>query len=82
MKEKKHGRARHPHEPGPKGSSEHEGKAWGHGQFSNMPHEVIMKPYPVIHPKEEGIDDTISRLDEDSNDARMRKKKSMSKGMY
>ena len=64
------------------GTSEREDAPWGQGQFANMPTEVIMSPYPIIHPKDEGIDDTISRLDEDSNDARTRKKKTMAKGMY
>jgi hypothetical protein len=81
-KRKARSMSRHMKEPGPKGTSEHEGKVWGQGEFANMPKDVMMHPYPVIYPKDEGIDDTISRLDEDSNDARFRKKKDMDKGMY
>ena len=46
------------------GSSEHEGKAWGHGQHANMPKEVKMDMYPKA--KEYGGDqenDTMTRID-------------------
>jgi len=65
------------------GTSENEGKAWGHGQFANMPQEVIMKPYPSPGYSTDGhLDDTIQRLDGDKADALRKKRKSMDKGMY
>jgi hypothetical protein len=65
------------------GTSENEGKAWGHGQFANMPSEVMMKAYPKPGMSTDGhLDDTIVRLDGDSMDARKKKNKTLSKGMY
>jgi hypothetical protein len=65
------------------GTSENEGKAWGHGQFANMPQEAIMKPYPAPDYTTDGhIDDTIMRLDDDEKDAVRKKRKNMDKGMY
>lgn len=46
------------------GNSEKEGKAWGHGQHSNMPKEVKMQAYPKSH--EYGptdLDDTMTEID-------------------
>ena len=49
------------------GTSEHEGKAWGHGKYANMPQEVKMSEYPKMPHKElGGIDDTESRLEGDA----------------
>jgi hypothetical protein len=65
------------------GTSENEGKAWGHGSFANMPSEVVMKPYPKPGYTTDGhLDDTITRLDGDQSDALRKKRKSMDKGMY
>lgn len=65
------------------GTSENEGKAWGHGSFANMPSEVVMKDYPKPGFSSDGhLDDTIVRLDGDAKDARKKKMKTMSKGMY
>ena len=51
------------------GVSEHEGKAWGHGQMANMPQDVVKKHYMkpghyrggVLDDTITGIDDTIGR---------------------
>jgi hypothetical protein len=65
------------------GTSENEGKAWGHGSFANMPQEVIMKDYPKPGYTSDGhIDDTMTRLDDDQRSALSKKRKSMDKGMY
>ena len=46
------------------GSSEHEGKAWGHGEFANMPKEVKMKEYPKAKMLKEPLEnDTMTRID-------------------
>ena len=77
MKDKKMGKAMS------HGTSENEGKPWGHGSFANMPQEVIMRDYPKPGYTSDGhIDDTIVRLDGDTLDAKRRKVKNMSKGMY
>lgn len=65
------------------GTSENEGKAWGHGSFANMPQEVVMSPYPKPNYSTDGhLDDTIVRLDGDTSDAKRKKHKDLSKGMY
>lgn len=46
------------------GFSEKEGKAWGHGNFANMPQDVEMKPYSKAHMMKEPLeDDTMTRID-------------------
>ena len=46
------------------GSSEHEGKDWGHGEHANMPKEVKMDMYPKAHEFGPGMeDDTMTRID-------------------
>lgn len=66
-----------------KGSSEHEGKAWGHGQFANMPSEVVMKAYPKGgYSTDEHLDDTIQRLDSDSEDAEGIVRRQKHRSMY
>lgn len=46
------------------GSSEHEGKAWGHGEFANMPKEVKMDSYPKNKMLKEPLEnDTMTRID-------------------
>lgn len=65
------------------GTSEHEGKAWGHGKFANMPTEVRMSEYPKMPHKElDGIDDTETRLESDSKHAERGDRKSLERGMY
>ena len=67
---KKHHKIHHMKDASHHGTSENEGKAWGHGQFANMPHEVEMKPYPKGGYSTDGhLDDTIGRLDSDHADA-------------
>lgn len=69
--------------PEAKGSSEHEGKAWGHGQFANMPQEVMMDEYrPAKSYHDKDLDDTMRRLDEDSRDASKGERRGLSRGMY
>ena len=66
-----------------KGTSEHEGKAWGRGSFANMPQEVIMKEYPKGGYSTDGhLDDTIARLDDDSADAAKIIRRQKHKSMY
>ena len=46
------------------GNSEREGKAWGRGEFANMPQEKKMNAYPKAH--EYGptdLDDTMTGID-------------------
>lgn len=65
------------------GTSEHEGKAWGHGHYANMPQEVKMSEYPKMPHKElGGIDDTESRLEGDAKHAERGDRKSLERGMY
>lgn len=48
------------------GFSEHEGSAWGRGEFANMPQEKVMKPYSKAHMMKEPLeDDTMTRIDEE-----------------
>lgn len=48
------------------GSSEKEGKAWGHGSFANMPQEVSMKPYAKNKTLKEPMEnDTMTRIDDE-----------------
>lgn len=61
------------------GSSEKEGKAWGHGQHANMPKEVKMDMYPKGHaegPTSE--DDTMTRIDGENKKAEMKSRRYMS----
>lgn len=64
------------------GSSEHEGKAWGHGSHANMPQDVHMQEVPKHqHHQTHALNDTMSRLDKDAK-AAGKAHKSMDKGMY
>jgi hypothetical protein len=59
----KHKKAKH-HSVNEHGYSEREGKAWGHGQHANMPHETVMSSYPKnkgAHSKD--LNDTITNID-------------------
>jgi len=65
------------------GESEAEGKAWGRGQFANMPQEVVYKEVgPTPHFMQENIDDTMRRLDEDGRQSIRGERKSYDRGMY
>ena len=65
------------------GTSENEGKAWGHGKYANMPQEVKMSEYPKMPHKElGGIDDTESRLEDDAKQEERGNRKDLSRGMY
>lgn len=65
------------------GTSEHEGKAWGHGQYANMPQEVKMSEYPKMPHKElGGLDDTAARISQDEKHAERGDRKSLERGMY
>jgi hypothetical protein len=47
-----------------RGNSEKEGRAWGKGEFANMPKEVSMKSYPKANeygPSD--LDDTMTEID-------------------
>lgn len=66
-----------------KGSSENEGKAWGKGQFANMPTESMMKQYPTEGSYMDlNIDDTITRLTDDSKQVKRGERKNLDRGMY
>ncbi len=46
------------------GSSENEKKAWGKGEFANMPKEVKMDMYPKANEFGPGnLDDTMTEID-------------------
>lgn len=48
-----------------RGNSEKEGKAWGRGEFANMPKEEKMQQYPKANqygPSD--LDDTMSGIDQ------------------
>ncbi len=65
------------------GTSEHEGAAWGHGQFANMPQEVKMSSYPKMPYKDlDGIDDTASRISSDAKYNERGDRKGLERGMY
>lgn len=47
------------------GNSEREGKAWGKGEFANMPKEVKMDMYPKASEFGAGdLDDTMTGIDQ------------------
>jgi hypothetical protein len=49
------------------GKSEKEAKAWGKGEYANMPKETVMEQYPK-HRAVGGVeDDTITGIDECCN---------------
>lgn len=65
------------------GDSDHEGKAWGHGQFANMPQEVKMDMYPKeAHKELDGINDTATRLAADAKYNERGDRRSLERGMY
>jgi hypothetical protein len=59
-----HKKARHESGPYQHGESEREGRAWGHGEFANMPQEQQMKVYPRdAHHGSAPEDDTMTDID-------------------
>jgi hypothetical protein len=61
------------------GSSENESKAWGKGEFANMPKEVKMNMYPKSHQFGPGMeDDTMTRVDAENSRAEMKSHKYLS----
>ena len=61
------------------GSSEHEGKAWGHGQHANMPKDVKMNSYPKAQEMGPGMeDDTMVRIDAENKRAHNKAHKNLS----
>lgn len=75
------------HHSGPipfaRGESEEEGRPWGHGEYANMPQEVVFQQVgPTPHFMEENINDTMRRLDEDSHQAIRGERKGYDRGMY
>ena len=59
--------------------SEREGKAWGRGEFANMPKEVSMAAYPKAHEAGPGYeDDTITRIDGENGRAQTKTKRYLS----
>lgn len=65
------------------GTSENEGKAWGHGEFANMPSKPVMQSYPKGGYSTDGhLDDTIGRLDSDSENAEGIVKRQKHRSMY
>lgn len=45
------------------GVSEREHAPWGHGEYANMPQEVIKEEYSKVHPRSGVLDDTITGID-------------------
>lgn len=61
------------------GSSEKEGKAWGKGQFANMPSEKKMQSYPKAHEAGPMVeDDTMTRIDAENGRAQKKSRRFMS----
>lgn len=61
------------------GSSEREGKAWGRGQFANMPSEKKMQSYPKSpHSVASVEDDTITRIDAENGRAEKKSRRFVS----
>lgn len=45
-------------------SSEKQSKVWGHGEFANMPQDIVRKTYPKVKgDRDRGMNDTISAID-------------------
>ena len=80
-------RGHHHHSGGPMpiatGESESEGRPWGHGEYANMPQEVVFQHVgPSPHFMEENINDTMRRLDEDAAQSIRGERKGYDRGMY
>ena len=67
------------------GTSGNEAAPWGHGEYANMPQEVIMEDYPSYMPEPnnmDSIDDTITRLVSDNKEEKRGVRKNLDRGMY
>lgn len=61
------------------GVSEKEGKAWGRGEFANMPKDVKMQAYPRGKNYRGGVlNDTITGIDEVSRVSENKAQKNLS----
>lgn len=61
------------------GESEREGRVMGHGEFANMPHDVMMKSYPKAHEFGPDVeDDTMGRVDKENKQAHMQTRRHLS----
>jgi len=45
------------------GVSEQEKKAWGQGEYANMPQDVVKELYPKVSMASDRLDDTITGID-------------------
>lgn len=65
------------------GTSEKEWAYWGKGKFANMPTDVVQKQYPMKgYGLPEDIDDTMVRIDDDSEDSSGIVRRQKHKSMY
>lgn len=61
------------------GVSAKEGRAWGHGQFANMPQEVVRKEYPKLRESADpAMNDTITGIDREAMKAHRTARKNLS----
>lgn len=61
------------------GNSEREGKAWGKGEFANMPKEVKMNAYPRANEYGPGdLDDTMTEIDRSNSKSKSKMKSNVS----
>lgn len=61
------------------GNSEREGKAWGQGEFANMPKEVKMNPYAKANQFGPGdLDDTMTGIDKSNSSAASKTRSNLS----
>lgn len=74
---------KHHSDPMVGGTSEHEGRAWGHGEYANLPQDVRMSVYPKMPYKDlDGIDDTEGRLETDAKQSERGHRANLDRGMY
>lgn len=61
------------------GNSEREGKAWGKGEFANMPKELKMNAYPKANQFGPGdLDDTMTGIDRSNSAAASKTRSNLS----
>ena len=60
------------------GTSEHEGRAWGKGEFANMPKETKMDTYPKNRGQGGSLDDTLTGIDRSISEAETQSRRHMS----
>lgn len=60
------------------GVSEREGRAWGHGEFANMPKKTKMDMYPKNRGQTGVLDDTITGIDRSIGEAETQSKRHQS----